>query len=89
MRIDPLGPPGVPPDRPSSPSAPRGGSPPPTEDRDRVELSSSGPHRQVDERKLRLEALREAILQGRYHLPEDALARAILQAVRARHDRPV
>jgi anti-sigma28 factor (negative regulator of flagellin synthesis) len=43
----------------------------------------------VDERKLRLEALREAILEGRYQLTEDAVARAILRAVRARHDRPV
>jgi anti-sigma28 factor (negative regulator of flagellin synthesis) len=43
----------------------------------------------VDERKLRLEALREAILQGRYHVTEDALARAILRAAGARHDRRV
>ncbi len=83
MRIDPLGPPGVPPDRPSGASAPRGVPTPPTEDR--VELSSSDPHRNLDERKLRLEALREAVLQGRYHVTEDALARAILRAARASH----
>ncbi|MCL6498592.1 MAG: flagellar biosynthesis anti-sigma factor FlgM [Firmicutes bacterium] len=87
MRIDPLGPPGVPPDRPSGASAPRGAPTPPAEDR--VELSSSDPHRNVDERKLRLEALREAILQGRYHVTEDALARAILRAAGSRHDRRV
>ncbi len=87
MRIDPLGPPGVPPDRPAGPSAARGSPAPPAEDR--VELSSSEAHRNVDERKLRLEALREAILEGRYQLTEDAVARAILRAVRARHDRPV
>lgn len=87
MRIDPLRPPGVPPDRPAGPSAGRGAPAPPAEDR--VELSSAGSRPAVDERKLRLEALREAVLQGRYHLTEDALARAILRAVRARHDRPV
>ncbi len=87
MRIDPLGPPGVPPDRPSGPPAARGSPAPPAEDR--VELSGSEAHRNVDERKLRLEALREAILEGRYRLTEDAVARAILRAVRARHDRSV
>lgn len=87
MRIDPLGPPGVPPERPAGPAAPRGASTPRAEDR--VELSGSESRPSVDERKLRLDALREAILQGRYHLTDDALARAILRAARARHDRSV
>lgn len=87
MRIDPLGPPGVPPERPAGPSAPRGTPAPPAEDR--VELSGSDARRDVDERKLRLEALKEAILQGRYQLTDDALARAILRAVRAKYGRPV
>ncbi|MCS7236618.1 MAG: hypothetical protein RMM30_11690 [Armatimonadota bacterium] len=54
-----------------------------------MELSDPESRKGVDERKLRLEALREAILQGRYHLTEDAVARAILRAARAHHDRSV
>lgn len=87
MRIDPLGPPGVPPDRPAGPSGPKGAPAP--RSGDRVELSDPESRKGVDERKLRLEALREAILQGRYHLTEDAVARAILRAARAHHDRSV
>lgn len=87
MRIDPLGPPGAPPERPTGPSTPRGTPAPPAEDR--VELSGSDARRSVDERKLRLEALKEAILQGRYQLTDDALARAILRAAVNSHAKRV
>lgn len=87
MRIDPLGPPGGPPERPTGPGAPRGTPAPPAEDR--LELSGSDARRDVDERKLRLEALKEAILQGRYQLTDDALARAIVRAAVNSHARRV
>ncbi|MDR7417230.1 MAG: hypothetical protein QN193_02785 [Armatimonadota bacterium] len=87
MEIHPVGPPGVPPGggRPKS-TGPREAA---REPQDRLELGGD-PGRTVDGRKVRLEALREAILQGRYHLPEDAIARAILRAATGgRHERSV
>lgn len=83
MRIDPVGPTRIPPEpNPTTPGA-RGATTPPAADQLELKGGEQGP----DERAVRLEALREAVAQGRYRVTEDALARAILRAVRLRHDK--
>ncbi|MDR5708986.1 MAG: hypothetical protein QN172_03350 [Armatimonadota bacterium] len=86
MEIHPVGPPGVP-----SGGKPKGTGPREAarEPQDRLEVSGD-PGRTVEGRKVRLEALREAVLQGRYHLPLDTIARALLRAaIEGRHERSV
>lgn len=85
MRVNPVGPARIPPEANAATPASRGGQSPPLEDR--VELKGGQPR--SDDRAVRLEALREAVAQGRYRVTDDALARAILRAVRIRHDRPL
>lgn len=91
MRIDPIRPAHVPPaeSNAGAPPSPRSTSHAPAgaPAEDRVELT--GGERSPEGRAVRLEALREAVAQGRYRVTDDALARAILRAVRLRHDRPL
>ncbi|MCS7173169.1 MAG: hypothetical protein N0A24_07210 [Armatimonadetes bacterium] len=86
MEIHPVGPPGIPPGGRPKGTGPREAA---REPHDRLDLGGD-PGRTVDGRRLRLEALREAILQGHYHLPLDAIARAILRAAQeGHHERPL
>lgn len=90
VKIQPAGPSGIPPERPSGPSLQSRARPATDRVGDRAEVREAGTARLEDDRKVRLEALREALVQGRYHLTDDAIARAILRtAMRNRHDRSV